>query len=223
MLTKEQIKNLKKGAPIVIHTKFYHADSAGDIWFDAPVRNCDERLDFISPDYVSLPSDSQSTATAQLLRSRDGSTVNSQSKYAPTRPFKKGDMVQPRSGKTVLASEYGVVTFHELAGQYEVKEDEARGTVTLIVNGHACFVSAFALELISPIEEREPYSIYESKEEESFDIMKRVGKLYLTRNCIYYKSDNNDHAELTREEALAAAEAECKRLNEEYRKKHANG
>ena len=39
MLTQDQIKNLKKGDPIVIHTKFYHVDSAGDIWVDSPVRN----------------------------------------------------------------------------------------------------------------------------------------------------------------------------------------
>lgn len=204
MLTKEQIKSLKPGDPLIIHGTFARMSGKGDIVCcvksTAILGEVINEFKYIHPSCVSIPSDSQSTATAQLLRSRDGSTVNSQSQYDPTRPFKKGDIVQPRSGKTVLASEYGFVTFHELAGQYEVNEDEARGTVTLIVNGHACFVSAFALDLVTPIEELYPYSI----DPANTNVLFKCGKKIATFE------DDDEAQEL------------CDRLNEAYGKEHEN-
>ncbi len=128
----------------------------------------------------------------------------------PTRPFKKDDIVQPRSGKTVLASEYGFVTFHELDGQYEVNEDEARGTVTLIVNGHACFVSAFALELVTPVEEIEPFGVRYSTDRDCAEVYHRRYKN--TVAAFYCKCG------ITREQAEKHAEAEANRLNEAWRK-----
>lgn len=191
MLTKEQIKFLKVGDPIVIHTTFRRIDTDGDLWFHAPRKEGADYYWYIDPKFVSLP----------------GEPVE-QPKHDPCRLFKKGDKVQPRSGKTVLASEYGFVTFHELAGQYEVNEDEARGTVTLIVNGHACFVSAFALELITPVEELEQYSVVDAHTH--WDVADKDMKTVAS------------YSKATHPNAKAAAKAECKRLNDEYRKEHGN-
>lgn len=127
------------------------------------------------------------------------------------RLFRKGDKVQPRSGKTVLASEYGFVTFHELAGQYEVNEDEARGTVTLIVNGHACFVSAFALELITPVEELEKWGVYHDKDGSAFEV--KTEDHMETAGVIFYGPGIR-----TEEEAEKEAEEMHDRLNAEWRK-----
>lgn len=135
-------------------------------------------------------------------------------KHDPRRLFRKGDKVQPRSGKNVLASEYGFVTLHDLVGQYEVKEDEARGTVSLIVNGHACFVSAFALELVTPVEELRPFTVVHKPALQHFQI--NHGKLnYMTFPYGLHKSNGWYHTITT---AKAAAEAECDRLNAEWRK-----
>ena len=203
MLTPEQIKNLKPGDPVIIEATFYKLDYDGDVIGETTwtTRGVSEKCKIIAAtSCVSLPSE---------IVNRQSSIVN---KYDPTRLFKKGDKVQPRGGKTVLASEYGFVTFHELAGQYEVYEDEARGTVTLIVNGHACFVSAFALELITPVEDLEPYIMLENVPSNSIEVRdKRTNKVEAT---FYF---GKDHA-YTFEQAATRAEAERDRLNEEWRK-----
>lgn len=211
MLTESEIKNLEPGDPIVIHTRFIKIDEDGDINFESPFtyHNGKEFSESsICPDFVSLPTDSQS------------SIVNRQSKYDTCRLFKKGDKVQPRSGKTVLASEYGFVTFHELDGQYEVNEDEARGTVTLIVNGHACFVSAFALELVTPVEERNPYSVHEESSHNRWNVIKDKYVHGIHAMFPYKNMGNSDL--MSREEAKARADEYCDHLNEEYRKEHGN-
>ena len=202
MLTQEQIKNLKHGDPVVVRGEFKTVDANGVIWIE--VGNCHRCY---PSSCVSLPSEH---GTSLSRRSSEGAeTEVPTTKYAPCRLFKKGDMVQPRSGKTVLASEYGFVTLHELAGQYEVNEDEARGTVTLIVNGHACFVSAFALELVTPVEEMEPYEVQEFKE--TIQVRERNTSITLAA------FDKECHPN-----AKAAAEAERDRLNAEWRKEHGN-
>lgn len=199
MLTEEQIKNLKPGDPLIINGTFVDLDDEGDIEIKISYRlNSREIKDSVygSPSCVSLPSE-------------HGTSV-------PTTPrlFKKGDVVQPRSGKTVLASEYGFVTFHELAGQYEVNEDEARGTVTLIVNGHACFVSAFAIELVTPVEELEQYSVHSIVGDNGKTDFFAVRKGDVSVAAFFCDTPRA----FTEEQARAAAEAECKRLNAEYRK-----
>ena len=204
MITEEQIKNLKPGDPIVIRTTFMRVDGDGDIRFKAQSNNGNCYELFISTDYVSLSTDSQS------------SIVN---KYDPCRLFKKGDRAQvvERHGRTMTCLPAGRIKVGDIV---TVAENESGDVFINVIteDGHKMMVPWFMMELITPVEELEPYFMYESKEEESFDIMKRVGKLYLTRNCIYYKSDINDLAELTREQAKAAAEAERDRLNDEWRK-----
>jgi hypothetical protein len=201
MLTEEQIENLKPGDPIVIHGNFTSVDKERDIWARVGGRTL-----WFSTESVSLPS--------EIVNSQS-SIVN---KHDPCRLFKKGDKVR-------IVEYKGRHTGYDKK-IYKVCEDEEESGryIKLSLDGYIGHftVDAAYLELLIPVEELEPYFIYESKEEESFDIMKRVGKLHLTRNCIYFKTEINDHAELTREEALAAAEAERDRLNAEWRKEHEN-
>lgn len=202
MLTKEQIKNLKPGDPIVIHTKFYNLDSDGDVQFLSPYSSNDISRSFISCDYVSLPADSQS------------STVNSQSKYDPTRLFKEGDIVKRRTvdGRTDPDVAEGIdltVTNGEgIYGNVRVQEPNGRSIVTKSV----------FLELVTPVEELEPFTVVHKQALQHFQI--NHGKLnYMTFPYGLHKSNGWYHTITT---AKAAAEAERDRLNAEYRKEHGN-
>lgn len=247
MLTEEQIKKLKPGDPIVIHTTFVRSDAEGDIYYKAQSFSGRNYVYFISPDCVSLPTEHKTVVDARdifrnmsegekamvdnflssyfretnkqekmrnALKKMGIDLTNIRPKHDPTRLFKKGDKVRVVEWNGRKNIRNGMIG--------EVVSDEFSCKVELAIDGWTkdVFYPACHLELVTPVEELEPYFIYESKEEESFDIMKRVGKLNLTRNCIYYKTEINDHAELTREEAKAAAEAECDRLNAEYRKEN---
>lgn len=137
-------------------------------------------------------------------------------KYNPNRLFKKGDIVEPRKGREVYACEWEDCVFHKLEGTYKVCNDEREGHVSVIdkETGVDCYVSSFALELVTQAEELEPYRIFNNE---------RLGAWTVLKNELifaYYpyrvnESDNIVHSE---EEAKAAAEAERDRLNAEYRK-----
>lgn len=202
MLTPEQIKNLKPGDIIDIRGVVNLPLRDGNILVELRYESKHMKLPAysrVSTEFISLPPEKP--------------------KHDPCRKSKKGDEVKRRTvdGRTDPDVPEGiyltVTTDEDKYGNVRVQEPNGRSIVTKSV----------FLELVTPVEELDPYFIDESTEEESFDIMKRVGKLYLTRNCIYYKTEVNEHAELTREEALSAAKAECKRLNEEYRKEQKNG
>ena len=143
MLTPEQIKNLKEGDPIVIHTTIECLDSDGEARFSTPNICGGDSHAYIDLKYVSLPSNSQS------------SIVNRQSKYDPTRLFKRGDKVKRRTvdGRTdpdVLEDIYlAVTTDEDKYGNVRVQEPNGRSIVTKSV----------FLELITPVEEREPYCV----------------------------------------------------------------
>lgn len=215
MLTPEQIKSLKKGDPIVINGTVNKINEDGHI-----LATCGGSAVWIDNSYyVSLPSDSQSTATAQLLRSRDGSTVNSQPKYDPTRPFKKGDKVryEPKLGRYEPHITNGSIC--------TVLSDERNGRVQIEYCDDESVYSAtipfFFLELVTPVEEREPFYLDEITDEDEdeeqyhcFMIKTRKGE---DRIRTYYSNKFETIAQ-----TKAAAEAECKRLNEEYRKEQNN-
>lgn len=215
MLTPEQIHNLKPGDTVLVEAEVSSPLKDGAIVSHGCITHAlhaSELYPLPSEHGTSLSRRSSVGAETEVPTPQHDRTfchvVENMVKprYDPCRFFKKGDKVQPRSGKTVLASEYGFVTFHELAGQYEVNEDEARGTVTLIVNGHACFVSAFALELVTPVEELEPYMV-----ETDFVDDEPVWNIYKDGDLIVGYTSSHPNAK-------AAAEAECARLNAEWRK-----
>lgn len=63
-LTEEQIKNLKPGDPIVIHTTFDKIDEDGDLWFTCPQKLDSDSSEYIDPDYVSLPGEPEEKPSA---------------------------------------------------------------------------------------------------------------------------------------------------------------
>ncbi len=212
-LTEEQIKSLKKGDPVIIHGTFVRKCADGDIlcmvaqWHggedfgisgDSPV--------YARPRCVSLPTDSQS------------STVNSQSKYDPCRLFRIGDIVKRRTvdGRTDPDVPEGidltVTTGEAKYGNVRVQEPNGRSIVT----------KAVFLELVTPVEELEPYIL---EEETAFADDEPCGIIH-----IYYNYNGGRDKVRTFYEngpeswnaTKAAAEAECKRLNEEHRKEQNN-
>ena len=162
MLTEEQIQNLKKGDPIVVHTTFDHFDDEYDIWFHAPGVRLKNNIDYIAPEFVSLPSDSQS------------STVNSQSKYDPTRLFREGDKVRlvEKNGRKPFTSALNHLILRVAA------DEDYKGLVSI---EEPCFSDTFVipyshLELVTPIEELEPYSI----DPANTNVLSKHGKKFAT-------------------------------------------
>ena len=180
MLTQEQIKNLKPGDPVVVRGEFKSVDDDGDFWIKTD--NCYRCYD---PLYVSLPSE-------------HGTSVPTP-KHDPTRLFKEGDIVKRRivDGRTDIDVAEGInltVTRGEgIYGNLVVKEPNGRSIVTKSV----------FLELITPVEELEPYKLIDSPN--TYNIV-RDSAMVMT---IHKKSHPN---------AKAAAEAERDRLNAEHRK-----
>ena len=197
MLTEEQLKNLKYGDTLVIHTTFDHIDDDGDLWFACPQMNEEDSIEYIHPKCVSLP----------------GETVETP-KHGHRLLFKKGDIVEMDThGRDIAESmkKSGV----ELGKRYTVTEDENNtGYVSFIgddgIEHHSMF---FWLKLVTPVEESEPYYVEESTG--SITLLSKCDPLYNT--CWHYSCVKSGV------EALAAAEAERDRLNTEWRKEQNNG
>lgn len=132
-------------------------------------------------------------------------------KYDPCRKFRKGDKVR-------LIRRYGR-TPHEHAYDMDVEEDgvertvlwdekEALVSVTWGVDDDIC-VPFFYLELVTPVEEIEPYGIAD----------------HIHGWIVYKDTPGNVVANFnkTHPNAKQAAEAECARLNAEHRKEQNNG
>lgn len=195
MLTKEQIKNLKRGTPIVIRTTFNRVDEDGDIWFRAPTYIGGSMEDCIHPSFVSLPSE-------------HGTSVPT-----TTRPFKEGDKVRvvERDGRSYVdAPPVGatcrVIVGEDSFGMVTVEFKFSENEEPAVHN-----VPFYHLELINPVEELEPYSVEEDSHYWHVLYEQNGGKVTV---CKFLKSYHPT--------AKAAAEAECKRLNEEYRKEPDN-
>ena len=135
-------------------------------------------------------------------------------KYDPCRPFKKGDKVKRRTvfGRTCNAiGSLGVYTVIE-------DEKENSGNVIIVDGTNVTYkVKAVFLELVTPVEELEPYYVKdvnvdtgECFETESYEV--RKDGVTLAAFFCY-----NPRA-MTKEQAKAAAEAERDRLNAKSRK-----
>lgn len=150
--------------------------------------------------------------------------------HDPTRPFKEGDIVKTveRWGRKVpdAVDIYG----YEVPGgpenkEWVVQEAETSGMVEVLCKIGGEFyrhkLPFFHLELITPVEELEPYYIVEN------DIEFQVRMRYEDKDCLIsvfrFKNIVEGYKQYydmlpTMKQAREAAEAECKRLNEEYRK-----
>lgn len=186
MLTQEQIKNLKPGDPLVLHSNFNHVDYEGDIW--AEVDGCTL---WFSPSCISLPPE-------------HGTSVPTP-KHDPCRLFKKGDIVRLKewNGRCPALPE----DWKFDNGLFKVHEDEKFNSSVEITreNSKTVYIAPICfLELVTPVEELEPYMMKELKD--SFIVT-------LNDTSLVSKFLKASHPN-----AKAAAEAERDRLNEEWRK-----
>ena len=195
MLTQEQIKNLKPGAPIVINTTFSRVDADGDIRFNAPSNNGGNYEPFIDPDCVSLPSE--------------------QPKHDPARLFREGDKVRycERDGRKLFRLQDGAI--------YEVKSDEGdAGTVEIWLCKEVSRYGSYpynVFELVTPVEELEPFYVdYITQDDDDLDDNPRWCVKYRKYDdivSVFYRNGFEPQ-----EKTRAAAEAERDRLNAEWRK-----
>lgn len=126
-------------------------------------------------------------------------------KYDPCRKFREGDIVEPCSVKgrwqsPAWAGRSGI--------RFTVVEDEIEEGIISVKDPDACtysYTDAVYFQLVTPVEELEPYSVHE------YDSVYEVQRGTLTFS-VFYKTKYGANA------AKEAAEAECARLNAEYRK-----
>ena len=133
-------------------------------------------------------------------------------KYDPFRKFRKGDKVRVRKihGNLPQCRYNGMIKVKE--GDYcTIHEKEHRNCywVTIPSGGNWCLDAAY-LELVTPVEELEPYEVECDGDNEEYSVTCRNKFV-----CIYPYDADSLH---TKEQAKAAAEAERDRLNAERRK-----
>ena len=218
MITDEQIKNLKPGDPLIIHGKFEFIYDDGDMAIEVATTGgygevgVVKATQFVHPSCVSLPS------VKSIEMCHTTKIPEEYPKYDPCRRFKEGDIVDyhRRFGR-----DYETVPD---PGDYKLArviaaEDEESGMVGVeFIKAYggddACFVVPwFHLELVTPVEEREPYSVHESEVIQGFDIIR-------DKSCVmtfpFGEKENGWY--YNRPAAKAAAEAERDRLNAEWKK-----
>lgn len=122
-------------------------------------------------------------------------------KYDPYRLFKKGDIVRVVEWNGRVKARTGM--------EGRVVGNERNSMVELAIGGWKkdVFYPACHLELITPVEEREPYSVKETMSHDGWQIVRDGLPLAI------YDSQRHPNAK-------AAAEAERDRLNAEYRKNY---
>lgn len=198
------IKQLKPGDEIFIRAKYERTLDDGDVRFSCSVT--DERdkvttdVGYAHPSSVILPPPAP--------------------KYDPCRPFKQGDRVKPRivyGRKPVCGIDGVAVQINSVDLIVESNEGKRKnGTVDIkFPCGTIGAIDPVYLELVTPVEEMEPYHI-----NEIFDIDdgKLIGYEVAhgdTRESIFNGGETHLRSI---EKAKAAAEAERDRLNAEYRK-----
>jgi hypothetical protein len=209
MLTQEQIKSLKPGDPLIIHGSFKKTYNDGDIiiWrrmIDGGILS--DIPTYVHPSCVSLPSE-------------PGTSVPTP-KYDPTRLFRKGDIVRLKEWNGRCPALPEDWKFNN--GLFKVQEDEKLNSSVEITreNLRAVYIVPICfIELVTPVKEQEPFYLDEITDEDEdgepyhcFMVKTMKGE---DRVRTYYSNKFE-----TIEQTKAAAEAECKRLNEEWRKEH---
>lgn len=136
---------------------------------------------------------------------------DSETVYDPCRKFKKGDKVRVVEWQGRHIARVGQMGY--------VVADEKNCIVELAIDGWTkdIFYPTCHLELVTPVEELNPYIVKEIREDngEFFEIVsyevRKDGRTVAEFFC-------NDTNALTRKQAKEGAEAECDRLNAEWRK-----
>lgn len=135
-------------------------------------------------------------------------------KYDPCRKFRKGDIVEPCQ---VKGRWFGTAWKNRSGIRFTVTKDEDEEGVMWVQDPdslHPKDGEAVFFQLVTPVEELEPYSV-QLRQEITVDDTYPY--------CAVIDHDGNEAARFYSEQyeagkARAAAEAECAKLNEEYRK-----
>lgn len=213
-LTEEQIKNLKPGDSLVMRGTYIKQNSDGDIVLKCNITvggKLAPDIKYFHPTCCSLP-----------LKDL---------KYDPYRKFKKGDIVRLKEWNGRCPEMYSGTNswFNHPPrcknGNLEVREDEKDSKVEIGIIGVNCAHAAAApcfLELVTPVEEMEPYYIEEK------DIEFQVRMKYEDKDCLIsvfrFKNIVEGYKQYydmlpSMKQAREAAEAECERLNKDYNNK----
>ena len=198
----EQLEEIKENDEFWVRVRIVRSDDIG-IWFRFVFPN--GQAD-IAHDYV----------TSYRHVFTDKITRFSQ---CAGRKFKKGDKVRVVAWNGRESMRDGQVGF-------VVRDEEASGMVELAIDGwkNGVFIHACKLELISTLEEREPYYVVQNTSENSFDICRMYAGVPAVRQSFYYAVGEHEgeesvcNAELTEVEAKKEATEACARLNDAYGK-----
>ena len=133
-------------------------------------------------------------------------------KYDPCRPFRNGDIVRyvERDGRSYVDAPPVGATCCVCVGEDSVGMVSVEFKFSENEEPAVHDVPFYHLELVTPVEELEPYSVQETMSHDGWQIVRDGLPL------VIYDSQRHPNAK-------AAAEAERDRLNAEWRKEHANG
>ena len=209
MITDEQIQKLKPGDPLIIHGTFNRIYEDGDICIEvkATAPFSDEVVTdsmYVHPSCVSMPTEKP----IDMFHITKIPEVYP--KYDPCRPFKVGDEVRYCAPDGRIYADRGSLIEHIKNRDFTkvVRDELPNGRVGVLDpfdEENPYYVPAHALELVTPVEELEPYKIAFDDVTQNWNVIKDGVVL-----CSY-KGTKHPHAE-------EAAKAECARLNAEYRK-----
>lgn len=183
---------------------------------------------FETPTGGLLPLDVNDLECVSPIPEREN--TESAHKYAPCRLFKEGDIVEPCQ---VKGRWFGSAWKNRSGMRFTVTKREDEEGVMWVQDPdslHAHDVEAVFFQLVTPVEELEPYKVNHVKELELFEVchyemgddtIEKEGELNKIVRTIYWYGKRK--LDRTEEEAKAEAEAERDRLNEAYRKEKSNG
>lgn len=153
-------------------------------------------------------------------------SICEQPKYDPCRKFKKGDKVRIRkvNGNLPKCRYNGVTVKDGTIGEINSSGERNCYWVKFNRTTSWCLDCAY-FELVTPVEELEPYYVEEKDIE--YQVRMEKGGLDCLISVFRYHNYIEGYKQYydilpTMKQAKAAAEAECARLNEEYRKKYEN-
>ena len=191
-MDKEQINELKPGDEVLIRGRFEKIKENGDYSISYLLTTVHDKL------YMYKAAVHPSAVI-----------IKSPPKHNPTRLLKEGDIVKPRfvDGRTDI-------NLSSLQPYTVTKREDAWGNVRVMNDNHSITTKAVFLELITPVEEQMPYEVECDDDDKEYSVTCRDKFV-----CTFpYDSDSF----YTKEQAKAAAEAECARLNAEWKKEQNN-
>lgn len=213
-MKKEESTQLKEGQTVYIAVKYLGTTTDGESahveiqttdWMDIGLNSVVSISPNVSFEHIVIPSP----------------VKENKPKYDPCRKFKMGDIVE-----YVEVNGRDYKDAPPLGKQCRVFKDETDGFV--VVNRldfnvvYRYEVPFYHLKLVTPVEELEPYYVSTNIDCSTCTIFKKVGEKKLVYSSYHFVHGNGcKNAIMGITEAKAAAEAECARLNAEYRKEQA--